>query len=277
MKDICKHQIFFFFFETQVTLNCFWGNSRFDFHYLVHVLICFYLYFYPNSTLLFNAIFCLSWGPTFWEVIFSKRSSLVLHDLDKLTSVFLVVYPSLVTFSLRWYPHSNFQTCSPSGCTLPLSNWIKVPFYIYFFWQSTYFLKTEYNVKESEPKPTTTYRSFYYGSNRYGSSISSLEQFAQFLHSNWATVLSPVVCFMALQQIYFFVTLIPVYFIYHYYYVSLVFLLGLIWTVIWKGAFFYFSIFLRTYSDRLKRFQTDAHEDIRHSGVMMEMMKEKKN
>jgi hypothetical protein len=186
-----------------------------------------------------------------------------------MTSVFLVVYPSLVTSSLRWsHKDHGFSVCEfneQGACITQVTKWFWVPFYIYLFWQISYFLKTEFidvkNKKEDQPnqsQPNTTYRSFYQGSTRYGSSILLFKNFASFLNNNWVNLLNPIFVFGVIQQFYLVLTILPFPFSFSNYKVNLFFLISLCIAVISKGSIFYFSIFIATYSDRLKRFQIEA-------------------
>ena len=179
-----------------------------------------------------------------------------------MTSVFLVVYPSMVTSSLRWsHKEHSFSVCkfNESGkCPTQFSTWFWIPFYIYLFWQICYFLKTEFidvknnvNKETNQIQPNTTYRSFYQGSTRYGSSSLLFRNFASFLRNNWVNLLNPIFVFGVIQQFYLTLTLLPIPFAFSHYYVNLFFLILLCVAMITKGAIFYFSLFVTTYSDRL--------------------------
>ena len=34
------------------------------------------------------------------------RNSLVFHDVEKITSLYIHIFPGLLLYALRWYPHS---------------------------------------------------------------------------------------------------------------------------------------------------------------------------
>ena len=118
-----------------------------DFCYFSNLLLLFYLFYYPTSGFLFVLSFVNSNGPLLWAII-TWRNSLVFHDLDKVTSVFIHAFPPLVTFVIRWFPLAREGgalyniSWNPDGSISLLQ--IFIPHVIFFgFWQITYILKTE--------------------------------------------------------------------------------------------------------------------------------------
>jgi hypothetical protein len=75
----------------------------FDFCYFCNTLILFYLWSPWQPSGLFPVIFMFSNGPLLWAVVL-WRNSLVPHSLDKMTSLFIHVSPSLTTWAIRWWP-----------------------------------------------------------------------------------------------------------------------------------------------------------------------------
>lgn len=94
--------------------------------------------------------------PKFWTYYISNgplliaivawRNSLVFHDLDKLTSVFIHLFPALVTFAMRWYPPNGnlVHICqNVDDCSVSVFNVFALSFASYTIWQVMYLLKTE--------------------------------------------------------------------------------------------------------------------------------------
>ncbi|KAL9543374.1 hypothetical protein PS6_009305 [Mucor atramentarius] len=79
-----------------------WHYFFFDLCYYVNLLTLLFLWVFPSSTLLYTAAFTLTNGPVLWAII-TWRNSLVFHSLDKVTSVFIHIFPALVTYTLRWF------------------------------------------------------------------------------------------------------------------------------------------------------------------------------
>jgi len=113
-----------------------------DFCYFVQLMLLFSLYALPNSLQYFQIVFALSNGPLALGIVM-WRNSLVFHDLDKLTSVFIHIFPPLVTFCLRWYPtrYDILEDCS--DCGMSAINAFGYSLVFYTIWQILYFVKTE--------------------------------------------------------------------------------------------------------------------------------------
>lgn len=138
-----------------------------DFCYFSNYLLLFYLFFYPSSPHLFILNLANSMGPLLWAIV-TWRNSLVFHDIDKITSVFIHIFPvigtycflfkklltnffhkflfvTLVTYVVRWFPEmqEQYQVCANSQCTISFTQVIVPHLLFYLFWQIAYLLKTE--------------------------------------------------------------------------------------------------------------------------------------
>lgn len=83
-----------------------WHYFIFDLCYFVNLLTLLYIWQFPNQLYLFYAIYTLTTGPVAWAIV-TWRNSLVFHSLDKVTSVFIHIFPALVTYVIRWLPELN--------------------------------------------------------------------------------------------------------------------------------------------------------------------------
>lgn len=77
-----------------------WHYFLFDLCYYVTILNFVYIWILPQSPALFVACYCLSHGSVASAVI-TWRNSLVFHDSDKNTSLFVHMYPPLVFTVIR--------------------------------------------------------------------------------------------------------------------------------------------------------------------------------
>lgn len=68
-----------------------WHYFLFDLCYYVTILNFIYIWLLPGNTALFMACYCLSHGALASAVI-TWRNSLVFHDSDKVTSLFVHIY-----------------------------------------------------------------------------------------------------------------------------------------------------------------------------------------
>ncbi|KAI8638953.1 hypothetical protein BD408DRAFT_453371 [Parasitella parasitica] len=126
-----------------------WHYFFFDLCYFVNLLTLLSLWVFPSSTLLYTAAFTLTNGPVLWAII-TWRNSLVFHSLDKVTSVFIHIFPPLVTYTLRWFTvlHGNPAEALvyrdkffPAIAKMPVMGWWHALFVstsFYFAWQIFY-------------------------------------------------------------------------------------------------------------------------------------------
>jgi hypothetical protein len=111
----------------------------FDLCYFVNVLDMIWLWFFPSSTVLFICSYCLTMGPLASAII-TWRNSLVFHSIDKVTSLFIHIYPPLV-FGIILFRYPNAGERYPGIVNVDDYGWIQrialsaVP---YCLWQLTY-------------------------------------------------------------------------------------------------------------------------------------------
>jgi hypothetical protein len=77
-------------------------------------------------------------GPLLWAIV-TWKNSLVFHDVDKITSVFIHALPPIVTFVMKNFPEASkyvsYQTCIDSECSVSFGQMI-IPHLLFFaFWQ----------------------------------------------------------------------------------------------------------------------------------------------
>jgi len=77
-----------------------WHYFLFDLCYYVNILNFVFLWILPHSPSLFVACYCLSHGSVASAII-TWRNSLVFHDSDKVTSLFIHIYPPFTFTVIR--------------------------------------------------------------------------------------------------------------------------------------------------------------------------------
>ncbi|KAN0024693.1 hypothetical protein ACTFIV_009102 [Dictyostelium citrinum] len=222
-----------------------------DFCYLCQILLLFYLFGHqyilgekvtPN---LFKLVFALSNGPLAWGTIV-WRNSLVFHDVDKLTSVFIHLCPPIVTYCLRWFPnvYPEQLACGGVECVLSFKEIFFVPFMVYAFWQVFYYIKTEVvdSDKLANDKEIMT-------SSRW-MSVKQPHPIYRWCQKNGYNV-SPVVILILVQMFYTLATCISLPFLIQSFWLHTVFMIYIFVTVSWNGASYYFEVFSENYSSRL--------------------------
>lgn len=60
------------------------------------------------SVSFFKSVYMLATGPLAWAIPV-WRNSLVFHDIDKITSIFIHAFPGMLVFCMRWYPNMHNQ------------------------------------------------------------------------------------------------------------------------------------------------------------------------
>ena len=78
-----------------------WHYFLFDLCYYCTILNFVYIWLLPGNAALFVACYCLSQGSLASAVI-TWRNSLVFHDFDKVTSLFIHVYAPLTFTVIRY-------------------------------------------------------------------------------------------------------------------------------------------------------------------------------
>ncbi|EGG24108.1 transmembrane protein [Cavenderia fasciculata] len=236
-----------------------------DFCYLCQVLLLFYLFGHQyllgdtKSSSLFKLVFALSNGPLAWGTIV-WRNSLVFHDVDKLTSVFIHLCPPIVTFCLRWYPpfYAEELACGGSQCTLSFKETYLVPLYLHFFWQTAikYLILTKLllsidlevvdGLKLRNDEEIMT-------SSRW-MSVKQPHPLYKFFLSKGINI-NPTILLMVTQLVYTFSTLITLPLLMGSFWLHSAFLCFIFIMVSWNGSCYYFEVFSESYH---KRFKSDV-------------------
>lgn len=81
----------------------------FDFCYFSNALNFLFLWVFPSSATLWIACYCLSHGSLAIAII-TWRDSMVFHDLDKISALFIHIYPPLTFTAIRYvFPASSIH------------------------------------------------------------------------------------------------------------------------------------------------------------------------
>jgi len=116
-----------------------WHYFLFDLCYYANILNFIYIWFLPANPALFVACYCLSHGSLASAVI-TWRNSLVFHDFDKVTSLFIHVYPPLSFTVIRHY-YPNAAERFPAVMEVPQLQPMRALLLsgiIYLIWQVLY-------------------------------------------------------------------------------------------------------------------------------------------
>ncbi|KAG1773853.1 hypothetical protein EDD22DRAFT_3509 [Suillus occidentalis] len=222
-----------------------WHYFLFDLCYYATILNFIYIWFFPSNTALFMACYSLSHGSLASAVI-TWRNSLVFHDTDKVTSLFVHIYaPFTFTVIRHFYP--NAEDRFPALKALPYLDPVRallVSGAIYITWQVMYwkFVLVDRRSKIASGQRTTSF-SFLLNDKRgaIGRALSTVPpQYRE-------------VSFMAGQLVYSLLTELPaVFLLYDSPVWSGAFLMFIFSVSVWNGGGFYIEVFGRKFERELE-------------------------
>jgi len=237
-----------------------WHYFLFDLCYYVTILNFIFIWFFPSSPALFVACYCLSHGSLASAVI-TWRNSLVFHDQDKVTSLYVHIYaPYTFTVIRHFYP--NAEARFPALAQLPHlqpARALLLSGGIYVIWQLLYwkFILIDRRTKIESGERTTSF-SFLINDKRgvIGRTLSSVP--ARYREA----------FFMFGQLVYAVLTELPaVYVLYDSSLWSGIFLITIFAVSVWNGGGFYIEVFGRKFERELEALRKELAEATARSGV----------
>lgn len=230
-----------------------WHYFLFDLCYYVTILNFIFIWFFPSSPGLFVACYSLSHG-SLASAIITWRNSLVFHDQDKVTSLFIHIYAPLSFTVIRHYYPNAEQRFPALGAISQLNPWraLLLSGGIYAIWQFLYwkFVLVDRRAKIESGQRTTSF-SFLLNDKHsaIGRMLSSVPR--QYREAS----------FMAGQFVYALLTEIPaVFLLYSSPFWSSVFLLVVFSVSVWNGGGFYIEVFGRKFERELEALRKEIAE-----------------
>ncbi|KZT27057.1 hypothetical protein NEOLEDRAFT_1089923 [Neolentinus lepideus HHB14362 ss-1] len=236
-----------------------WHYFLFDLCYYVTILNFIYIWLLPGSATLFTACYCLSHGSLASAVI-TWRNSLVFHDSDKVTSLFIHIYaPFTFTVIRHFYP--NAESRFPALKELPHLQPVKALLFsglIYVIWQLLYwkFVLIDRRKKIESGQRTTSF-SFLLNDKRgvIGRALSKFPP--QYREA----------AFMGGQLVYAILTELPAAcLLYDSPRWSNIFLSFIFAVSVWNGGGFYIEVFGRKFERELEALRKELAEAQSRSG-----------
>ncbi|PSR71842.1 hypothetical protein PHLCEN_2v12343 [Hermanssonia centrifuga] len=230
-----------------------WHYFLFDLCYYCTILNFVYIWILPSNPALFVACYCLSHGSLASAVI-TWRNSLVFHDSDKVTSLFIHIYAPL-TFTVIRHFYPNAEQRFPALSELPHLKPFRALLLtgiIYLIWQLLYwkFVLIDRRKKIESGQRTTSF-SFLLNDKR-GVIGRSLSAFPLQLRE---------AAFMLGQLLYSIITELPaVFLLYDSPFWSAMFLLLIFSVSVWNGGGFYIEVFGRKFERELEALRKELAE-----------------
>ncbi|KAN0097781.1 Protein of unknown function (DUF2838) domain containing protein [Tylopilus felleus] len=236
-----------------------WHYFLFDLCYYATILNFIYIWFFPSNTALFMACYCLSHGSLASAVI-TWRNSLVFHDFDKVTSLFIHIYPPF-TFTVIRHFYPGAEQRFPALAALPHLNPAHTVFIssaIYLFWQVLYwkFVYVDRRSKIESGQRTTSLH--FLLNDKRGAIGRALYRTSPEKRE---------VYFMTGQFVYSVLTELPaVYLLYDSPRWSGAFLILIFAVSVWNGGGFYIEVFGRKFERELEALRKELAEINNRSG-----------
>ncbi|EAU84937.1 hypothetical protein CC1G_00456 [Coprinopsis cinerea okayama7 len=238
-----------------------WHYFLFDLCYYVTILNFIYFWIFPSSKMLFIACYCMSHGSLASAVI-TWRNSLVFHDQDKITSLFIHIYaPFSFTVIRHFYPNAEDRFPALAEVTRldPLKA-LLLSSGIYVIWQLLYwkFLLVDRRAKIQSGQRTTSF-SWLLNDKRgvIGRVLSKVPPDYR------------IEFFMSGQLVYAILTELPaVFLLYNSAMWSALFLLFIFSVSVWNGGGFYIEVFGRKFEKEVEALRKElAEATARSSGT----------
>ncbi|KAF9362018.1 hypothetical protein BGX26_006535 [Mortierella sp. AD094] len=228
-----------------------WHFFLLDMCYFVNVVVLLYLYVFPQSQALLGAVWLLSQGPLAFAIV-TWRNSLVLHSLDKVTSVYIHMSPPITLYVVRWlYPDPNYirYPALRDMSVLPTLSSLTAAIGIYLTWQIAYyfFVVVRQREKIEAGKRVTSYT--WLLNDPKGGAISKVAHTFGEKYS--------ILTFMGMQLIYTFVTCLFALLLYRNFKLNTIFLVSLFIVSVWNGACYYMEVFSKQYEKHMEKLAAD--------------------
>lgn len=213
-----------------------------DFCYFCNLLLLLWLYVYPNNLKLFKLTYALSTGPLLLAVILWSNA-LVFHDIDRVTSLFIHIYPPLVLYAERWYNPAIIAS-GPEANAISVWEAVWLPIIFYIVWQIAYLVKTEIMDRKTFIADSEMITSVIW--------LSKIKPHAIYkLLLSKGINLNPTFMLIVFQLLYTLLILLPTMVFYQYQVANELILIVVLAFATYNGANYYFEIFSEHYRSRL--------------------------
>jgi len=209
------------------------------------------LFIFSNSPLLFKICYVYANGPVAFAIVV-WRCSLVFHDNEKMTSVYIHILPSMLFYTIRW------SSKWPSSTESFRSTDMFAAMFGYLLWQTLYFMKTEYFDKDKLDRNPNMVTSLRHLSADYKNStaITTLKLCRRLgimtrTENFDAKSAKTKIIFMSTQLVYTFVTMLAAPLFYASQIFSLVHLTFIFSVAVYNGGNYYIEVFSARYQEQL--------------------------
>lgn len=240
-----------------------WHYFLFDYCYFANILNLLYIWVLPGNKFLFLACYCSSHGPLAFSIA-TWRNSAVFHSVEKMTSLFIHLYPPITFTAMRHFVDPKERDSRfPAIAALPtLDGWTAFAWNVTFYlaWQLSYYLLIS---RGKASKIASGERINSYSTMTKGKgAVAKVLAKAPSERREWA--------FIALQFAYTIICTLPAPLVlYNSRLASSAFCLLLILLSVWNGASYYVEVWGRRFErelDALRREIEATHRQSKSAG-----------
>ncbi|CAF0853665.1 unnamed protein product [Adineta steineri] len=216
-----------------------WHYFVYDLCYFVNLLTLIYLWILPSSEILFTVCYTLS------------------HGLDKITSMFIHMYPPLTLFTLRWILPIDLQVkhypaIIKIGSTLPLGTAVFYTVVFYLLWQVLYYAFIVYGRRDKVASGSRVTSYTWLLNDKKGFLAHLMDKFGFGGEDNGINP-AKLIFYFFLQFAYMLISILPAcLWFYQYMYLNGIFICLIFAFSVYNGASYYIDVFSRQYIKSLK-------------------------
>ncbi|KAF0689275.1 Aste57867_19254 [Aphanomyces stellatus] len=239
-----------------------WQYFLLDFCYFVIFCSMLHVTTFYDSDRFFRVLFIYANGPLVWAVVL-WRNSLVFHDVDRMSGVFIHLMPCLLYYAIRWYGCAplfalpRFPSTDPPHDSLDVVDFTFATI-LYLFWQACYFVKTEMFDREkldARPELLTSLRWLTTDKkNGFSLFVLSLCRAMRVMgpteEYNSRTTKTKLI-FLAAQLVYTLGTFAPTPFLFRSHFVHCAYIQFIFAAAVHNGASYYIEVFAKMYEKKL--------------------------
>jgi hypothetical protein len=242
----------------------------YDYCYFVQALLVAFYFGLPRAQawrqIMFVALFASANGPVLWAMV-AWRNALVFHSLDKMTSIFIHIFPPLVTYNARWHSDivasQRLGVCKHEEDCLALGRrafTVAVPLVIFLVWQVLYLTKILVISRRKLDRNPEMITSLRWLTRHSGTAVFRLlnifgERYQNLALAFWQLLFTVVTC---LPTVLFWR--------YKWMHEMVLALVGLI--VVWNGSNYYFEVFASRYTRRMLEYARDRVQEMETNAIV---------
>lgn len=221
----------------------------YDFCYWANLLGVVYSWFMPQSATLFHIVFLVSVGPLGWSIP-TFTNSMIFHSAAHMTSVFIHLSPSVLTYALRWHiaPPADYgyHFCDDYPRCRDTSPWLILrDAYLVFYlpWAVCYFVWV-YILMDKRIKERGYETLFEW---------IILQKPMAFVRNMSSNVMMQRLIYSGVHAVFALATMVVGLAAWYWHAVHLTLVMVWVTSAAWNASGFYFSVFAKRYVDELQR------------------------